>query len=87
MPTYRVKSAGFYGGTMYDPDGKRKTLTVDLPFNGKDRPFPSWVDKKPISAKAAGKASGKAAGKASDDPSFIGEDETTAQAVGNVTTL
>ena len=71
MPQYQVIDKGFFGGKLYDPAGKRRTLTVDKPFSDKD--IPSWV--KPIKAapkpiKAAPKA--KAAPK--DEPSFMEND-------------
>lgn len=37
--SYRVKSPGFYGGQLYDPNGKRKILTVKEPF----KKTPSWL--------------------------------------------
>lgn len=39
MPTYKVIKPGFHGGYSYDPEGKRKTLTVDAPF----KKCPSWL--------------------------------------------
>lgn len=37
--SYRVKSPGFHGGQLYDPNGKRKILTVKEPF----KKTPSWL--------------------------------------------
>jgi|TARA_Y100000310_G_scaffold127563_1_gene126692 hypothetical protein len=42
MPSYRVKQKGYYGGKIYDPEGKRRTLVVDKPFDKKT--MPSWVE-------------------------------------------
>ena len=37
--SYRVKSPGFHGGQLYDPNGKRKILTVKESF----KKTPSWL--------------------------------------------
>ena len=39
--TYKVIKPGFFNGKLYDPEGKRDTLTVDKPFK-KDK-IPSWL--------------------------------------------
>ncbi len=39
MPTYDVIAPGFHEGKLYDPEGKRKTLSVDKPF----KKCPSWL--------------------------------------------
>lgn len=50
MPQYKVIAPGFYDGKMYAPDGKRRVLHTDKPFNKKN-PMPSWVEvMKPESA-------------------------------------
>ncbi len=48
MPSYKVTEKGFFGGTIYDPNGKRRTLHVEKAF----KKTPSWLelikdDKKP----------------------------------------
>lgn len=50
MPTYKVINPGFYGGKLYDPEGKRKTLTTDKPFAKKS--MPSWLTDMPKESKA-----------------------------------
>jgi len=47
MPRYQVLKPGFYDGKMYDPEGKRKTLTTDKAF----KKCPSWL--KPIKDESA----------------------------------
>lgn len=47
MPRYQVIKPGFYDGKLYDPEGKRKTLTVDKAF----KKCPSWL--KPIKGETA----------------------------------
>ena len=42
MPSYNVIAKGFYGGKTYDPQGKRRVLDVDKPFN--KATMPSWVE-------------------------------------------
>ena len=37
MPTYKVKARGFFDGKLYDPEGKRQTLTTDKPFTQKNK--------------------------------------------------
>lgn len=46
MPSYRVKSKGFYDGLMYDPEGKRGVLHTEEPFPMKDKKeqVPSWLE-------------------------------------------
>ncbi len=51
MPQYKVIAPGFYDGRLYDPQGKRKTLSIDLPFNKKN-PMPTWLTKIPEESKA-----------------------------------
>lgn len=75
MPSYQVKRKGFFGGKLYDPDGKRPVLSVDKPFTDKD--MPSWVT--PIKETAAPKARTKGKAKAKvespkDEPSFMEDD-------------
>lgn len=41
MPQYRVTAPGFYDGKLYDPNGKRRVLTVAKAFTKKD--LPSWL--------------------------------------------
>jgi len=43
MPQYKVIAPGFYDGKMYSPEGKRRVLHTDMPFNKKN-PMPSWVE-------------------------------------------
>lgn len=46
MPSYKVLEKGFYGGRIYDPQGKRKVLHTDKPFpseKGKEQ-VPSWLE-------------------------------------------
>jgi hypothetical protein len=47
MPSYQVIEKGFYGGSLYDPAGKRRTLHVEKPF----KKCPSWL--KPLKAESA----------------------------------
>ena len=42
MPSYKVLEPGFFGGRLYDPNGKRAVLTVDKAFSKKN--MPSWVE-------------------------------------------
>ena len=45
MPSYKVIEKGFYGGRIYDPNGKRNVLHTDKPFpkkNNKEQ-IPSWL--------------------------------------------
>lgn len=39
MPSYRVIAPGFFGGTIYEPGGKREIIDVDKPF----KVVPSWM--------------------------------------------
>lgn len=66
MPTYMVKRAGIHKDVMYDPDGKRPTITVDKPF-GKGNPKPSWIGDvvKPAARKTAKKQTNVSGGKGS----------------------
>jgi hypothetical protein len=50
MPTYKVIARGFHGDKLYDPEGKRKTLTTDKPFTKgakSKNPIPSWLSEMP----------------------------------------
>lgn len=47
MPKYKVKAKGFFGGKMYDPDGKRTYVVVDKPF----KKCPLWLE--PMKAETA----------------------------------
>lgn len=93
MPSYKVKSKGFFDGKIYDPDGKRTMLHTEKPFpkkNNKEQ-VPSWLEaiksETPAQAKARKAAETKAANaakkKAEDDKkdiadaSFLGEGEST----------
>ena len=58
MPSYKVLKKGFYQGTTYDPEGKRRVLHRDKPFtkkNGKED-VPSWLEPIKVSKKDADKA-------------------------------
>jgi|TARA_R110000744_G_scaffold380326_3_gene500753 hypothetical protein len=70
MPQYKVVSKGFFGGKLYDPDGKRSTLNVDKPFT--DKTIPSWV--KPMVASAAPKAKKAKTTAPKTEPSFMEDD-------------
>lgn len=50
MPSYKVITKGFLEGVMYDPDGKRRMVHRDKPFDKKK--MPSWL--KPIKSETAG---------------------------------
>lgn len=39
MPKYTVLKPGFYDGALYDPKGKRNTLTTDKPL----KKIPTWL--------------------------------------------
>jgi len=93
MPSYKVIAPGFYDSKLYDPEGKRKVLTVDKPFNKKNKP--SWVGDMPKESAAVKKkreaqeASQQAAaadkaeqdGKDIAEASFLGEGESAADNV------
>lgn len=53
MPQYKVIATGFYNGKLYDPDGKRRVLDVDKPFNKKN--MPKWVSEMPKESDAVKK--------------------------------
>ncbi len=88
MPQYKVIAPGFYDGKMYAPEGKRRVLHTDMPFNKKN-PMPSWVEEMKSETAAAKKkreaAEKKAAGadaekaeqdeKDIQDASFMGDGE------------
>lgn len=59
MPVYRVIEKGFYDGRLYDPAGKRRTITRDKPFSKAE--MPSWVE--PIKQTAAAAKSAAASKK------------------------
>lgn len=46
MPSYKVKSKGFFDGRMYDPAGKRRVLHTEKPFPSKDKKeqVPAWLE-------------------------------------------
>lgn len=46
MPSYKVLQPGFFGGRIYDPEGKRPVLHTDKPFPKKDKveQVPSWLE-------------------------------------------
>lgn len=50
MPSYKVTARGFFNGHIYDPEGKRRVLTVDKPFTKKN--MPSWVTDMPKESEA-----------------------------------
>ena len=91
MPSYKVIEKGFYGGRIYDPNGKRRVLHTDKPFpkkNNKEQ-VPSWLEplKSETAAEkkkreAAEKKDAKAAADKAEqdqkdiaDASFMGEGE------------
>lgn len=41
MPSYKVKTPGFFNGEYYHPKGKRPVLHTDKPFSKKD--MPTWL--------------------------------------------
>lgn len=53
MPQYKVVAPGFFGGKMYDPNGKRNVLFVDKPF--KKGKLPSWLAEMPKESAAVKK--------------------------------
>lgn len=61
---YKVIARGFYGGKLYDPDGKRPVL--DVPKSFKKGELPSWLAEMP--KVASRKAEAK---KIDSPPSFI----------------
>lgn len=80
MPTYKAKSRGFYEGKLYDPEGKRRKLRTEKPFEK----IPSWLEEvseatpaedKPLSPqqKAALTRAANKAKKDADKPDFMGE--------------
>lgn len=90
MPTYKVKDVGFHDSHLYDPNGKRRTLTTAKPFTKKN-PMPSWLEDMPeespaVKAKREAQEQSQAAAdaqKAKDDAqdiqdaSFLGEGESS----------
>lgn len=97
MPRYKVKEKGFFGGKLYDPDGKRKILHTEKPFpkKGNKEQVPSWLEviksetdaekKKRVAAeKKAAKAAAdklKEDNKAITEASFMGEGEGASSTV------
>jgi len=69
MPTYDVIEPGFYDGHYYNPEGKRKKLTVPNAFTKKN--LPSWLapEKKPTRKPT----------KVKDPVSFVGEKDTSSE--------
>ena len=48
MPQYNVIAKGYHGDNIYDPEGKRNTLTTDVPFENDDdgdEMVPSWLER------------------------------------------
>jgi len=102
MPSYKVKSKGFFDGKMYDPEGKRRVLHTEKPFPSKDKKeqVPAWLEaikgETPAQASARKGAETKAANKAAKehkeqqkeiaDASFLGEGESV-NTDSNVETL
>ena len=102
MPSYKVIKKGFYNGTIYDPNGKRRVLHTEKPFPSKDKKeqVPSWLEaiKAETAAQAKArkaaetKATNAAKKKAEDDQkdidnaSFLGDGEST-KTDSNVETL
>lgn len=97
MPSYKVIEKGFYGGRIYDPNGKRRVLHTDKPFpkkNNKEQ-VPSWLEliksetaaekkkREAAEKKAAKAAADKAEQDQKDiaDASFMGEGEQASNAV------
>lgn len=46
MPSYKVLKPGFFGGRLYDPEGKRRVLHTDkkFPMKGKVEQVPTWLE-------------------------------------------
>jgi len=79
MPSYKVLKPGFFGGTLYEPNGKRPVLYTEDAFpteKGKEQ-VPSWLEamgekakltpaQKAARTKAAKAAEEKAASDAKD---------------------
>lgn len=83
MPQYKVKAPGFYDGVLYDPAGKRKTLTTDKAF----AKCPSWLE--PIKGETAAEkgARTKAENKAKEEAKKqAAEDKKAVDAVTFATT-
>lgn len=95
MPSYKVISKGFFAGKTYDPEGKRKILTVEKPF----KKCPAWLQ--PLKAETAAQKKKREAHEAKQekldaekaeqdkqdiaDASFMGEGESAGKST--VTTL
>lgn len=77
MPRYQVTEPGFYAGKLYSPDGKRRVLSVDKPFNAKNKP--SWVGEEIKELTAAQKKA--AAKKTSEDAEKAEQDKIDVDAV------
>lgn len=88
MPNYNVVARGFMHGRLYDPQGKRRTLSTDMPL----KPVPSWLepvtDAKPAkAAKAEKPAAPSEHDAAMADISFIGKTDTVPNQSSIVETL
>lgn len=93
MPNYNVVARGFMHGRLYDPQGKRRTLSTDMPL----KPVPSWLvlAAAPVKggkgAKADEPAKADAAPSEHDaamaDISFIGKTDTVPNQSSIVETL
>lgn len=91
MPRYKVLIKGFFGGRLYDPEGKRRILHTEEPFPSKDKveQVPKWLEalksetsadaksRKAADAKTAktAKQKHKDDQKEISDASFLGEGE------------
>jgi hypothetical protein len=101
MPSYKVKSKGFFGGVLYGPGSRRRVLDTESPFPSVDgkEDVPAWLEaiavETPSQARARKSAETKARNEAKkqieDDKeliaaaSFLGEGESAKS--GNVETL
>lgn len=47
MARYKVIKPGFYNGQLYEPNGRRPYLEVEVPFDDDKNPKPSWVEEIP----------------------------------------
>lgn len=81
MPSYKVKSSGFYNGTFYSPNGKRSVLIVDKPF--KKGEVPSWLE--PIKSETAAQAKSRKAAAAKQAETDKKDAEAKKKAVDSVT--
>lgn len=91
MPSYKVKESGTHDGVLYDPNGKRKVLTVDTAF----KKCPSWLEpikgetaqQKGARTKAENKAKADAEKQAKDDKAEIDKVTFTDNATSATQTL